>query len=379
MYFNNKITAIVVAAGSSSRMGFDKLFYKINGKEILYHSVIAMASNKFIDDIIVVVSKENYDKAKNLFININKPINFVLGGKDRNNSVLNGVNKAVNSDYIVIHDGARPFVTNKVINDTLELAIKYDGATCYVEVKDTIKVSGNKEFVDYTLDRNKLVAIQTPQIFNRDKYLKAVTKTNEMQLTDDCMIFENAGYKVALSKGDYNNIKITTIEDLPKMNTKIRIGHGYDVHKLVENRDLILGGVLIPYEKGLLGHSDADVLAHVISDALLGALALGDIGKHFPDTDEKYKDADSLILLSKVVDLINEKGYSIQNIDATVICQLPKLAPYILDIRDKLAKIMNISIDDVSVKATTEEKLGFTGAGQGISAHAVCILIGNTI
>ncbi len=154
----------------------------------------------------------------------------------------------------------------------------------------------------------------------------------------------------------------------------IRIGHGYDVHRLVEGRKLILGGVCIPYEKGLLGHSDADVLLHAISDALLGAAALGDIGKHFPDTDDAYKGADSLKLLGEVLKLLAEKGYKVGNVDATVIAQKPKLANFIHEMRENIAGTLGIDIDFVNVKATTEEKLGFTGSGEGISAHAVCII-----
>ena len=156
--------------------------------------------------------------------------------------------------------------------------------------------------------------------------------------------------------------------------SNIRIGHGYDVHKLVEERRLILGGVDIPYEKGLLGHSDADVLLHAISDALLGAAALGDIGKHFPDTDAAYKNADSLVLLSKVNDIIGAAGYRVSNVDATVIAQAPKLAPHILKMRENIAKALDTDLDAISVKATTEERLGFTGSGEGISAHAVCLI-----
>ena len=156
--------------------------------------------------------------------------------------------------------------------------------------------------------------------------------------------------------------------------SKIRIGHGYDVHKLVEGRRLILGGVDIQYEKGLLGHSDADVLLHAISDALLGAAALGDIGKHFPDTDAAYKNADSLVLLSRVNDIIKSAGYQVSNIDATVIAQAPKLAPHIEQMRKNIATALAVDVDDISVKATTEERLGFTGRGEGISAHAVCII-----
>lgn len=155
----------------------------------------------------------------------------------------------------------------------------------------------------------------------------------------------------------------------------VRIGHGYDVHKLVEDRKLILGGVEIPFDKGLLGHSDADVLTHAIMDALLGALALGDIGKHFPDTDDKYKDVDSLKLLSYVCELVSKNSYRIGNIDSTILCQRPKLAPYIQPMRENIAKVCRVDTSNISIKATTEEKLGFTGEGLGISAHAVCILM----
>ena len=154
----------------------------------------------------------------------------------------------------------------------------------------------------------------------------------------------------------------------------VRIGHGYDVHRLVPQRALVLGGVTVPFEKGLLGHSDADVLLHAICDALLGALALGDIGKHFPDSDDRFKDIDSRVLLSKTVELIREKGWQIGNIDATVVAQVPRLSPYIEEMRKNIATVLNIPLDTVSVKATTEEHLGFTGHGLGIAAHAVCLL-----
>ena len=156
---------------------------------------------------------------------------------------------------------------------------------------------------------------------------------------------------------------------------KFRVGHGYDVHKLVEDRKLIIGGVVIPHSKGLLGHSDADVLAHAICDALLGAAALGDIGKHFPDNDDRYKDIDSLVLLEKVCELIRNKGYEISNVDSTILAQAPKLRPYIDEMRSKLAKAMKLDIDELSVKATTEERLGFTGREEGIAAHAVVLLM----
>ena len=197
-------------------------------------------------------------------------------------------------------------------------------------------------------------------------------------VTDDCSLFELTGRPVQLTQGDYANLKITTREDLPRAEQKegndMRIGHGYDVHRLVEGRKLILGGVEIPYEKGLLGHSDADVLLHAVMDAVLGAAALGDIGQHFPDNDPAYKGADSLALTREVARIIAEHGYKVGNIDATILCQRPKLAPHIPAMRRNIADAFGLPVDAVSVKATTEEHLGFTGEGLGIAAHAVALI-----
>ena len=208
--------------------------------------------------------------------------------------------------------------------------------------------------------------------------IATIYKSKIIDLSPDSMVFELTGRPVQLTQGDYANLKITTREDLPRAEQKegndMRIGHGYDVHRLVEGRKLIMGGVTIPYEKGLLGHSDADVLLHAVSDALLGAAALGDIGKHFPDTDPRYEGADSLMLLREVGRLLDETGYTVGNIDATVLCQAPKLAPHIPAMRQNIANALGLALDDVSVKATTEEHLGFTGEGLGIAAHAVALI-----
>ncbi len=198
------------------------------------------------------------------------------------------------------------------------------------------------------------------------------------EITDDCSLYEIANKNVVLIQGEYANIKITTKEDLPqkleKAETGMRIGHGYDVHKLVNERKLILGGVTIQHEKGLLGHSDADVLAHAVTDALFGAAALGDIGVHFPDTSGEYKDADSMILLKKAGEILNKHNYVVCNIDSTIVCQKPKLSPHIQLMRENIARALNLNVQEVSVKATTEEKLGFTGEEKGIAAHAVCLI-----
>ena len=290
---------------------------------------------------------------------------------------------------VAVHDAARPFVSQSVIADTIAAAARCGAAAPAVPVKDTIKQAkgGNGKtvpegcMVENTPDRSTLYAVQTPQCFDRAAYLAALEELDEEKarlVTDDCSLFELTGRTVQLTQGDYANLKITTREDLPrteqKEGTAMRIGHGYDVHRLVEGRKLIMGGVTIPYEKGLLGHSDADVLLHAVSDALLGAAALGDIGKHFPDTDPRYEGADSLMLLREVGRLLDETGYTVGNIDATVLCQAPKLAPHIPAMRQNIANALGLALDDVSVKATTEEHLGFTGEGLGIAAHAVALI-----
>ena len=244
-------------------------------------------------------------------------------------------------------------------------------------MKDTVKVAADG-FVVETPAREKLYAVQTPQCFRTALYRQVLAQVCCDAVTDDCSAFELAGLPVRLTQGDYANYKITTREDLPAPEKNggngMRIGHGYDVHRLVEGRALVLGGVTVPYEKGLLGHSDADVLTHAVMDALLGAAALGDIGKLFPDTDPAYKGADSIALLQEVGRVLARAGWAAGNIDATLLCQAPKLAPHIPAMRENLAAALGIPAEDVSVKATTEEKLGFTGSGEGIAAHSVCLL-----
>ena len=227
--------------------------------------------------------------------------------------------------------------------------------------------------------------VQRSVLEKTDDYSQARTRYRSLPdaekarlVTDDCSLFELTGRPVQLTQGDYANLKITTREDLPRAEQKegndMRIGHGYDVHRLVEDRKLILGGVEVPFEKGLLGHSDADVLTHAVMDALLGACALGDIGHLFPDSDPAYAGADSLRLLDEVVSRLRQRGYRVGNVDATVLAQAPKLAPYLEQMRRNLAWRLQVPVDAVSVKATTEEGLGFTGTGDGIAAHAVCLV-----
>ena len=381
------ISAVLVAAGSSTRMGFDKLSFDLGGETVLHRSIRAFDQCPQIGEIVLVAGK-NRAFVEQQAVGCTKPVQIVAGGATRAESAKNGV-LAAHGELVAVHDAARPFVSPAVIAAVLEAAARCGAAAPAVPVKDTIKqaVPGDGKtvpeacLVHSTPDRSTLYAVQTPQCFDRTQYLAALQELDAEKarlVTDDCSLFELTGRSVQLTQGDYANLKITTREDLPrpvqKEETRMRIGHGYDVHRLVEGRKLILGGVEIPFEKGLLGHSDADVLAHAVMDAVLGAAALGDIGKHFPDTDPAYAGADSLQLAQHVARIMREKGWKIVNIDSTLLCQKPKLAPYIPAMRENLAAAFGMPVDAVSVKATTEEHLGFTGEGLGIAAHAVALI-----
>ena len=369
------VTAIIVAAGASRRMGFDKLSYRLpDGRTVLETSCALFGAHPAVDELVLVAGG-NRPQCEAIAAACPKPCTVVQGGATRADSVHNGL-AAAKGQLVAIHDAARPFASGEVITQVLQAAAKTGAAAPAVPVKDTIKVADKDGKVVTTPDRATLYAVQTPQCFDRALYLQAleaVSGEKASLVTDDCSLFELAGLPVTLTAGDYANLKITTKEDLQKENT-MRIGHGYDVHRLVEDRKLILGGVEVPYEKGLLGHSDADVLLHAVMDAVLGAAALGDIGQHFPDTDPAYKGADSLALTREVAKIIAAHGYKVGNIDATILCQRPKLAPHIPAMRKNIADAFGLPLDAVSVKATTEEHLGFTGEGLGIAAHAVALI-----
>ncbi len=380
------VSVIVPAAGSATRMGGEKQRRLLFGKPVLANTLSVFQHTTAVDEIVVVARAgdvEEFTTYKTRY-GITKLGAVVTGGDSRQRSVANGL-AAISPDatIVAVHDGARPLITSKEIEGVIEAAVTYGGATAATPVKDTVKVASPEEMVEATPHRDTLWAVQTPQIFAADLYRRAMAEAEATgaEYTDDCQLFEAAGYPVKLVKTGYQNIKITTPEDMAiarglrggKEQT-VRIGHGYDVHRLVEGRPLILGGVAIPYEKGLLGHSDADVLTHAVMDALLGAAGLHDIGRWFPDTDERYRGANSLQLLACVMKLLNEQGYVVGNVDATVLAQAPKLLPYIDAMRENLARVCGVPVEAINVKATTEEKMGFTGAGDGMAAHAVCMI-----
>ncbi len=380
---------MVAAAGNSSRMGQPKQDIPLGGTSVLMRTLLSLQASDAVDAILLIARETDIDRYRAAATQhgIDKLIHVVAGGDTRQQSVANGLAALpLDAELIGIHDGARPLITADIIAAVIDTAARTGAAAVAVPVKDTLKRTDEHGVVCDTPDRANLWRVQTPQVFAAAPYRAAMADAvaSGADLTDDCQLMERAGYPVTLVKGLDTNLKLTTPEDIllaqailamhDKEERTMRIGHGYDVHRLVEGRALILGGVDIPHDRGLLGHSDADVLTHAIMDALLGAAALGDIGALFPDTDPAYAGADSIELLRRVVARVRQEGYGIGNIDATVLAQQPKLKPHIAAMRQRIADACGVDIAAVSVKATTEEGLGFTGTMQGIAAHAVCLL-----
>lgn len=376
-----KVSVIIACSGSSQRMGgINKLFYPIDNIPVVIKSAMQFDKVDEVFEIVFSVSGDNRVLLEECLKKYPFRANIKLceGGKTRQGSVLNGFAVCDECDIICVHDGARPFIDHDIIKANIADADKYGCAVVCVAVKDTIKLSCNG-FIDRTTDRKSTFIAQTPQSARYEIFKKASLQSGCDDFTDDSQLFEALGLSPKLTQGSYTNIKITTPEDLNfcqdrKNNMIYRIGHGYDVHRLCEGRKLILGGVEIPHTLGLLGHSDADVLTHAIMDSLLGAASLGDIGRLFPDTDEAYKDADSIELLKIVCKTLRESGYSIVNIDSTICAQAPKISPHYEKIAEVISIACEIDKTQVSVKATTEEGLGFTGEKQGISCTAVSMI-----
>lgn len=376
--------AVVLAAGNSTRMGFEKLEASLCGKPILTHTVLNFEKNKNIKQIIVVVRQEKTEYWRTQFKieGFNKISHIVAGGSKRQESAAVGARLIADDiDFICIHDGARPLVKQTTIDETIKLAVQNGAAAACIESVDTIKEAKNG-FVTRTLDRANLFCVQTPQVFRRDIYFEALKRCKDLNCTDDSQMVGLIGHPVALSKGSNTNIKITYPSDIDLARLYsckdgglgITIGQGYDVHRLSQNRKLVLGGVNISHHKGLLGNSDADVLLHAIIDALLGGAALGDIGQAFPDHDIQYKGISSRILLRLTVDRLRSNGFRISNIDAVIIAQSPKLSDYMGRMKKNIADDCKINECQINIKATTEEGLGVTGDGLGMAAQAICML-----
>ncbi|MBP2655067.1 MAG: ispDF [Firmicutes bacterium] len=384
------VTAIVAAAGQGKRMerGINKVFIPLLNRPVLANSVNAILGCPEVDSLIVVVAPGEETETKKIMTQmaLTKSYQVVVGGSERQHSIANALAVVPETaNLVVVHDGARPLVESSAISEVIAAARIYGAAVIAVPVKDTIKTVNRDEFVTTTLERSMLWAVQTPQVFNVGliKEAYAAAARDGFLGTDDAMLVERLGLKVKVVKGRYSNLKITTPEDLviaealmgKGENSVSRVGIGYDVHQLVSERKLILGGVEVAFEQGLDGHSDADVLVHAVMDAILGAAALGDIGRHFPDSDISYKGVSSLSLLAVVRDLVAGKGWRTENIDAVIVAEKPKLAPFITMMNKNIAEVLGISDEQVNVKATTTEGLGFAGRKEGIAAHAVACIV----
>lgn len=386
MYRNQKVIGIIVAAGRGKRLGssLPKQFLKIRGRTILEMSVEAFQRNELVDEIRIAANGDYYELTRQLCEGFSKVERIVVGGAERQDSVYAALDCVADGNAIVlVHDAARPFVSQEVITRVIESASAFGAVVPAVSVKDTIRQmeetdgcgesSAEGEGKSHALRRELLAAVQTPQGFRLSLLKEALEKAKREGFfgTDDASLVERLGINIRMVKGEDANRKITTKEDLE---TEMRIGMGYDVHRLVEDRKLFLCGVCIPHEKGLLGHSDADVALHALMDAMLGAAGLGDIGRHFPDSDEKYRGISSLVLLGHVAELLKEEGYFLGNADITIIAQKPKIAEYIPQMKAAIAKVLDCEEAKINIKGTTTEKLGFAGREEGIASEAVCIL-----
>lgn len=376
--------AIVLAGGSGSRMGADrnKVLLELCGEAVIARSVRAFTG--LVSGVVLVSREEDIPSMQAVMDASGLPVSIVKGGDTREASVWNGLS-ALPEDctHVLIHDGARCMVDADTIRRCMASVEECGTGVAAIPAIDTIKQVDAQEVVTSTPDRSALRAVQTPQGFSVDLIRRAheTAKTDGFLGTDDASLVERLGHPVRLTLGDRKNIKLTTPEDLKMAEAflnrdfpALRIGQGYDVHRLVEGRDLILCGVNIPHTLGLLGHSDADVALHALMDAMLGAMALGDIGKHFPDTDERYRGISSMTLLEHVVALLSQHRARVTNCDVTIVAQKPKLLPYIPQMRENVARALQLPVDRVNVKATTTERLAFEGREEGISAQAVCMV-----
>lgn len=348
------------------------------------HALSAFRRSEQIDEIVLVVRPDDVDLARDLVGAgpSDRTEKVVCGGPTRQASVSSGLAEVSEAMQLVaIHDAARPFVTTDLIAACLDAAAVTGAAAAALPVTDTIKRADPRSQVEETLDRSRLWAMQTPQVFDRELLCRAYQQAERdgVDATDDCALVERLGHPVTLVLGDQRNVKITTKADLldaqRRLEVPVRTGLGYDLHRLEPGRRLVLGGVEIAYEYGLVGHSDADVVAHAACDAVLGAIGQGDIGRHFPDTDARYAGISSMILLQDVGRRAKGAGYQVTNLDLVVVAERPRISDVAGQMADNLAAALQTDADCVNIKATTTEGLGATGTGQAIACYAVATVM----
>ena len=383
-----RVCAILLAGGSGSRMqmGVTKQKIKILGESVIHRAARALDSSEAVDAIVAVSRADELSFVRQELADIGKLIGVVAGGETRFESAKCGFDFCGGRfDFVAIHDAARCLATPQLIDRVVSAAILHGAASAVSSVTSTVKRIKDGKIVA-TESRDTLVEAETPQVFSSELYQRAIDNAlkNALAVTDDNMLLEAIGEPVYTVVSEEENLKITTKKDIKYAEyllsgevasmPNLRVGHGYDVHRFREGRDLILGGVKIEHSVGLLGHSDADVLAHAVMDSVIGALGLGDIGRHFPDSDEKYRGISSITLLSRVGELLSERGARVVNIDATVVLQSPKIGRYIPEMANNISNALGCDSEAVNIKATTEEGLGFTGSGEGAAAHSVAMI-----
>ncbi len=381
------MSAIIAAGGRGARFGAagPKQFLALGGKPILRYSIEALAGCPLVSEIVVALPADIVADPPAYLAAAGKPTVVVEGGARRQDSVARAFARVASSaDVVVIHDAARPFVSGGLIARTIDAAVAYGAAIAALPATDTVKRGNVNRVIVGTFPRGEVFLAQTPQAFKTSVLRDALAlASGHAEATDEAMLAEQAGHPVILVDGDPRNIKITTPDDLEMAEALmaqrgggagLRIGNGYDLHRLVAGRPLILGGVTIPFEKGLSGHSDADAVCHALTDAILGAACAGDIGRHFPDTDPAWKDADSIAMLAHAAGMVRAAGYDVVNVDVVVIAERPKLAPHVEAIRVNVARAIGIAPGQVSVKGKTNEGVGETGAGEAVAVHAVALI-----
>ena len=373
-----RVTAIIAAAGAGRRLGADrpKQLLEIGGRTMLEHSTSAFLGHPRVSDVIAVLPDAMAIPG----------VRVVTGGARRQDSVANGFDAVpADADVVLIHDAARPFVTADLISRTIDAAATHGAAIAALQSRDTVKRVSRDGVITGTISRDEIYLAQTPQGFRRDVLARAIAVGRSgVEATDEAMLAERAGVKVHVVDGDPGNVKITTEADLAAARSRTqamgkpartgRAGTGYDLHRLVEGRSLVIGGVTIPSERGALGHSDADVVCHAATDAILGAAGLGDIGRHFPDDDPRWKDANSLALLAQATAMVAREGYEVGNLDVTVVLERPKIKDNIDEMRARVARAIGIDASRVSIKGKTNEGVDAIGRGEAIAAHAVALV-----
>lgn len=380
------VSAVVVAGGRGVRAGGStpKQFLDLGGRSVLQHSVAAMASHPDVREVVVVLPEASLAEAAALIGDVRVPCRCVVGGARRQDSVRAGFDATdAQADVVLVHDAARPFVPPAVIDRVIAAAATTGASVPCVPVADTVKRAEIREGVGVvlkTVPRESLWLAQTPQGFRRDVLARAVADgAGAIEATDEARLVELAGGTVAIVDGDRRNTKLTTAEDIEEAQQRMRewrVGTGYDLHQLVGGRPLVLAGVVVPSQKGPLGHSDGDVVCHALTDAILGGAGAGDIGQLFPNTDPQWKDAPGLDLLARALARVREAGWRVVNADVTVILETPKLSPHVAEIRRRLADCLGVEVGAVSVKGKTNEGVDAVGRGEAIASHAVVLLAG---